>query len=166
MLYSDVVRVHSVSPREHEAKSSSFPINDEKIRRVSYGENLSTTGRLFVGYKIETTNHEVVVAIEQFQSCCERYEVEMIYDNKIVSESNFLLGKIIEKVYFCHQLPKKYDNMKNDQDFRWAHVVVRFEDGEDLHIMASNYHNGYYPHQLWTKWKNRTEEEWNDIQQL
>jgi hypothetical protein len=120
----------------------------------------------YIGYLITTTERTISFLIENFQSCCEIWDIMLVKQNEdkklCILENNHinnhhgicttfndmtkeLIGKTIINVEWNLQKPlylpfqTKYKEICND-----ASINIIFEKTK-LQIIAYNEHNGYYP---------------------
>jgi len=145
-------------------------IDYSPIEYINNGGSSIPTKKGYIGYKLITTEDEIMVAIDNYAQCCETYGVALAVSKDLESEklqqlSDFfntpgnLSGiQILSKKYIS------YDDNKNllgslriitsvgvDDDFsdmyehNWGCIEIDTNNGI-LYLVAWECHNGYYSH--------------------
>lgn len=105
----------------------------------------------YVGVKIETNKEDILCLIESGNFCCEDYGTYISTDYELST----IIGKSITSI----KLGKESNIREPKSDDRDCNgVVIRVETERGLiKLVAWNEHNGYYPHQILTKWEGYEE---------
>lgn len=128
-----------------------------------YGPITAVDARVFpddtstdwLGVRLVTPLCDIIVAIDDFQSCCERYGLTTYIDG-VEGDPATLVGASVASVAWdgAFPLPEGYE-------MHTAPVRVVLEDGRIVHIVAWNEHNGYYCHYVRVAWN-----EYEDLQNI
>lgn len=110
----------------------------------------------------------IVVGITSDCMCCEHFDIFMCDKHEIFKEDKIqsLVGRNIQSVKWGHKLLQKLPGVSSDLELQqkckhvdWAAVNIELgtvddDDSQTVQIVAFNEQNGFYPHHVYTSWKN------------
>ena len=108
---------------------------------------------IYIGYEIITSEQIIHVFISNFSQCCENWFIDLYQDhNNLVGEDQYInfIGKEVQHVGWNYKYNAGSEFSDGDPH---ACVEIKTSNGS-MYILACNQHNGYYPHTLYTKWKD------------
>lgn len=109
----------------------------------------------FEGFEIKTDQQTIYIMISSCQSCCEDWGI-------YISPRNFdLVGEVITDICYGHKVmdpellkEKLYHHHYEECNTVCVNITIASRE-TPIQIIAFNQHNGYYPHNVLIRWKNR-----------
>lgn len=133
------------------------------ITAIDHADNFVHQDDEWIGVAILTASPEqtIKVLINDFHSCCERYDVLCMTPE---NNKEGMIGATIHKVGWGKDiLPAYMDAIRryhhdNFDGAGVARAIVDIETDKGLiQIIAYNEHNGYYPHSVYVQWPGYTD---------
>lgn len=113
--------------------------------------------RGYMGYVITTTQQVIRVLISMRQSCCEKFDVDLILPvTAFVKIPETPPLKSSEELIGHEVLQVNWGSLKLDttEVYDKMHATVHMRTSAGLiQLVAWNEHNGYYPHNVKVTWK-------------
>lgn len=110
----------------------------------------------WIGIKITTNKQEIKVLINDFQSCCEQYDVLILSPNCTLPIPD-IIGHEIKNVGWgkeiVNNLTCQIGSLNFYNETLQESAIVNIETNKGLYqIIAYNDHNGYYQHSVCVEW--------------